>query len=856
MGPDWSARTNQEYYDWVGSQTVIVVGPDQMTLYTQDAEVINQITMRKEAFPKDVARYGLLTMFGRNVVTTEGAVWRMHRKVTASSFNEKNAAHTFAEALEQTKGLVDYLFYSEDKSADSSGTIKNLDEGTIIWALNIIGYVGFGLRLIFPGQEPPEDPKLKKYGRLDPPPGYTMSFAASLGGLLERIIAILIFPPFLLKRLPFKFTKHAWGAKENYKKYMDEFLIDKIEEVRQGEREQVGMDIMGELVRSVYGEKDKNSKAGSANNILTDDEIISNAFIMTLAGHETTANVLHFALIFLAAYPSAQRRLQKDIDTILGDADSSTWDYDSNINALLASYVGACMNETMRLLPPVTTIPKIVSPSSDQNLSINGRRYVAPAGLSINITAPSAHRNPRYWPTQPSQRTGKPTDLEDWLPERWYRNTSKGETSSGNTDDEEDFGGFTGSDTSASLYRPARGSYVPFSDGPRSCLGRRIAVVELAAALPGIFQKYSIELAVDKWATDEEVAKMSPEAKRQLYRKAQKSAWDEIDNATAIITLKFHNGQYVPIRLSLKKNDLELQLDEYISDNASQFQSDPKLAPYFSSRARTVGSPVKKEAPELKVSKRRATKAIEDSIDVDESDEPSRSTSTALARTPGRALSLASRIPLPATPADVASAVDRGTVAIRKRAASLYQDSGITEATQVTRESLSTVKSIIYLVAAFELYYLRPEVLPDRYAFTIPAIGLLGTSDYPVLLPDMFALLTTSFWSPAATWVLTSILLPAFFGYFFNLSAAHAPSSSRGRPRASQPEYNVDPLTFSVAKAIATYVVYAQGVTFGGLINHDSVARINSALYSGWKGVIVGTAVTGLSSFYDAVLKK
>ncbi|KAK0626823.1 hypothetical protein B0T14DRAFT_119637 [Immersiella caudata] len=307
---------------------------------------------------------------------------------------------------------------------------------------------------------------------------------------------------------------------------------------------------------------------------------------------------------------------------------------------------------------------------------------------------------------------------------------------------------------------------------------------------------------------------------------------------------------------SLKKNDLELQLDEYISDNASQFQSDPKLASYFSSRARTAGSPVKKEAPELKVSKRRATKAIEDSIDVDESDEPSRSTSTALARTPGRALSLASRIPLPATPADVASAVDRSTVAIRKRAASLYQDSGITEATQVTRESLSTVKSVIYLVAAFELYYLRPEVLPDYYAFTIPAIGLLGTSDYPVQLPDMFALLTASFWSPAATWVLTSILLPAFFGYFFNLSAAHAPSSSRGRPRASQPEYNVDPLTFSVAKAIATYVVYAQGVTFGGLINPDSVARINSALYSGWKGVLVGTAITGLSSFYDAVLKK
>ncbi|KAK1760548.1 hypothetical protein QBC47DRAFT_456279 [Echria macrotheca] len=314
-----------------------------------------------------------------------------------------------------------------------------------------------------------------------------------------------------------------------------------------------------------------------------------------------------------------------------------------------------------------------------------------------------------------------------------------------------------------------------------------------------------------------------------------------------------------------KKNDLELQLDEFISENATRLQSDPKLAPYFSSRARNAGSPVKKEAPELKVSKRRATKsATEDTVTVDTDEEPTRSTSTVIARTPGRALSLASRIPLPATPADVASAVDRGTVAVRERVASLYHESGLTEATQATRESLSTVNSVLLVIAAFELYYLRPELLPDRYAFTIPAIKLLGTSDYPVHLPDMFALLTSSFWSPALTWVFTSLLVPSLFGYFFNLSAAHSSSSAghgRGRQTRSSvaagaPEYAVDPLTFSVVKALVTYVVYAQGVSFGGWIAPESVARINSALYSGWKGVLVGTAVAGVASVYDAVLKK
>jgi hypothetical protein len=238
--------------------------------------------------------------------------------------------------------------------------------------------------------------------------------------------------------------------------------------------------------------------------------------------------------------------------------------------------------------------------------------------------------------------------------------------------------------------------------------------------------------------------------------------------------------------------------------------------------------------------------------------------STALARTPGRALALASRIQLPATPADVAQAVDRGTVAVRERVASLYQQSGVTEATQTTREWLSTVQAVVSAVALFELYYLRKEVLPDRYAFTIPAVRLLHTPDYPVHLPDMFALVTASFWAPALTWALTSVVLPAVFGYFFNLSAAHHPSGASHRvgTRSStsgsrvEPAYAVDPLTFSIVKALVTYVVYAQGVTFGGLVNPDAVARINSALYSGWRGVLVGSAVSALTAVYDAVLRK
>lgn len=307
----------------------------------------------------------------------------------------------------------------------------------------------------------------------------------------------------------------------------------------------------------------------------------------------------------------------------------------------------------------------------------------------------------------------------------------------------------------------------------------------------------------------------------------------------------------------LKKTDLEIALDQHLSEHAI-YASDAKLAPYYISRSKSsISSPVKKEAPELKVSRRRQTSksAIQESPEPTEDEDIVRATSTAVARTPARALQLASRIPLPASPADVANAVDRGTVAVRERVASIYADSGITEATQATRESLSSVTAVLFLINAFELYYLRPKLLDNRYAFTIPAVSALGTPDYPVYVPDIFLLLTSHFWSPALTWAFTSIILPSLAGYFVNLSAAQH-TSSRGRPRHHSPEYPVDPLTFSVTKAVLTYVVYSMGASFGGWIDQESVATINSALFGSWQGAVVGSAVTGLMSVYEAVLKK
>lgn len=200
----------------------------------------------------------------------------------------------------------------------------------------------------------------------------------------------------------------------------------------------------------------------------------------------------------------------------------------------------------------------------------------------------------------------------------------------------------------------------------------------------------------------------------------------------------------------------------------------------------------------------------------------------------------------------MAHAVDRSTVAMRKRVSSMYHDSGLPEASQAARETLSTVTSILFCVSAFELYFIRPEILASRYAFTVPALAALGTPDYPVYLPDMFLVLTASFWSPALTWALTAVVVPSLFGYFFNLgaTAAQGPRTrTRARPAA-------DPLTFSIVKALVSYVVYAQRVTFAGLLNETSIERLDSTVYGGHRGILVGAAITALVSVYDAVLRR
>jgi cytochrome P450 len=353
---------------------------------------------------------------------------------------------------------------------------------------------------------------------------------------------------------------------------MREIYDQRVTDARSGFRGEEGMDIIGSLVKSTLGEQPHNSASkgsttyteGGQSNGLTEAEVFGNSFIMILAGHETTANVMHFALMELAINPSSQRRVQGDIDNIFGVSAPEDWHYDALINPCLGGILGAVVNEVLRLLPPVVTIFKSVKADRDQHIVVDGKEVLLSKGSLVYINVVGVHQNPKYWPSLgPSEVSGRVDDLEDFIPERWLVTGQSKDLKEDTPEspEEEEFGGFTGTNTAGQLFRPPRGAFVPFSEGPRSCLGRRLAQIEIVAVLAVIFQQYSVELAVEEWATDDEVAKMAKNERVELYKKAQEKARKTIDTATTKLTLKLNDGPgYIPVRIVRKGEERFIHL--------------------------------------------------------------------------------------------------------------------------------------------------------------------------------------------------------------------------------------------------------------------------------------------------------
>ncbi|TVY36928.1 Cytochrome P450 [Lachnellula subtilissima] len=532
----------QELRDALG-EVFIIVSPGQIYLDSCNAEVIAQVSTHRENFVKPVEIYGIIDMFGKNLLTTEGDTWKRHRKVVGPAFSERSNSLVWKESLRQGVGMLKFWAGRAENSAHSMEVGDTATDSALL-TFNVISAAGFGIRQLW--EEDDEDQLGNKvvpgFNTSKLKPNHKLAFKDAVNTLTGSIIWFAIFPVWLLEKSPFQVHKTLIQSFHECSDYFRELYAYKLQQIEQDEKAEAGtMDLMGKCYTSESWHIRKLTSAGplvkASENIenskglyLTKQEVMANAFILIFAGHETSGGTTHHSFLWLAIKLSVQAQLQADIDAVVDSDVWSTWTYESDLGRLSQSMVGAVINETLRLLPPIIDIPKIVR-EKPQTLMWDGKTVTVPARTIIHLSAAAVHRNPRYYPHSPSTVSKKEHDLDDWVPERWFSSLKQ----AGKSDAPEIA---SVENAPKKLFVPIKGSYIPFSEGARSCPGKRFAQIEITAVLSVIFKTHSVELDVSAWASDEEIETMDKDERRVVYEKAIEMARRMIFESETIVVLQ------------------------------------------------------------------------------------------------------------------------------------------------------------------------------------------------------------------------------------------------------------------------------------------------------------------------------
>lgn len=180
-------------------------------------------------------------------------------------------------------------------------------------------------------------------------------------------------------------------------------------------------------------------------NRMTDKQARDEAVTLFLAGHETTANTLNWTWWLLSQYPEVEAKLHDEIDTVLAGHPPTLDD----LRRL--PYTDAVIKESMRLMPPVWSIGR----TTIRDTEVLG--YSFPKGTGVTVVIYGAHRHPDIWE--------KPNTF---IPERWL---------------------------SERINDVPKHAYLPFSTGPRVCIGSGFATMEANLLLATIARQYRFSLA-------------------------------------------------------------------------------------------------------------------------------------------------------------------------------------------------------------------------------------------------------------------------------------------------------------------------------------------------------------------------
>ncbi|KAL7289826.1 hypothetical protein TKK_0016225 [Trichogramma kaykai] len=183
--------------------------------------------------------------------------------------------------------------------------------------------------------------------------------------------------------------------------------------------------------------------------LIDDEGIKEEVATFIFEGHDTTAMAMCFSILLFAENEEAQNRARIEVEEILSfkDGNLETSDLQN------MTYLECCIKESLRLFPSVPSVSRHVLED------IQLKHCLVPKGAEILLNFIDTHRHSEFWP-----------DPDKFEPDRFLPERVRSR-------------------------HPF--SYLPFSAGPRNCIGQKFAMMELKSLMARVLYNFRLQ-AIDR----------------------------------------------------------------------------------------------------------------------------------------------------------------------------------------------------------------------------------------------------------------------------------------------------------------------------------------------------------------------
>ncbi|ALC40923.1 Cyp4e3 [Drosophila busckii] len=312
------------------------------------------------------------------------------------------------------------------------------------------------------------------------------------------IINCRAFDPLKRSELLYRFSPEYPAYKESLtvlQNFTNEIIEKRIEAHRSGSAKQHEGD---EFSRKKMAFLDTLLSSTIDGRPLNQQEIYEEVSTFMFEGHDTTTSGVGFAVYLLSRFPAEQRKIFEEQRQIMG----SDLGRDATYQELAdMKYLDLFIKEAQRVYPSVPFIGRY----TEKDYDIHGT--IIPKGTTINLSLMALGYNSRIF-----------KEPHRFRPERF-------ETE-----------------------KPGPFEYVPFSAGPRNCVGQKFALLEIKTITSKIVRSFEVLPAVDELESTDGYLNTYlglPNAEK-LRKEAQGHKYDPI--LSAVLTLKSENGLHLRLR--------------------------------------------------------------------------------------------------------------------------------------------------------------------------------------------------------------------------------------------------------------------------------------------------------------------